>query len=184
MKAHDVNHTIINQHAFRTVHIDGKGRRWLECQTCWLVIMTEHARRHVEEVHGAVEEEMPGDPRQLDFFDDKDPALLVNILGEKKAEEFDARVADRTYPAAHDSGSAFKQWLMAVAGDIRDELCDRVGTVSSPEVQREMIRRYPERTEGIEWRFLGGLWRGKCWVKTGEFREASHGRMAPVWRRA
>lgn len=163
----------INQHAFRTVHVDGHNRRWLECQTCRLLILTEHARGHVEDVHGAVEEEMPDG--QLDMFDPNDPTLLVNI--------FDKRVADRTYPDAHLRAGGFKRWLIDQANGIRDELHDRNGDVSSPEVQREMIRRWPVQTQSIEWRFLGGLWRGKAWVKTGEFRDASHGRQSPVWRK-
>lgn len=153
----------INQHAFRVVHIDGHGRRWGECQACRLLILTEHARGHVESMHGAVDEEMPVDTRQVEMFDE--------------------RVADRTYPDKHSVAEGFKRWLIDRANEVRDELADKNGTVSSPEIQREMLRRYPEQTEGLEWRFLGGLWKGGRWTKTGDFKEASHGRMSPVWRR-
>lgn len=151
---------IINQHPFRTTHIDKRGNSWLECGACKLIVLAQHARRHVEMVHGAVEEVLP-----------------QGVL------DFDARVAHDEYPSKHLDADGFKAWLIEEAKKCRDDLLNKHGEAASPDVQREMLKRWPEETEAVEWRFLGALWPKKHFVKTGEFRKASRGRMAPVWRR-
>lgn len=98
---------------------------------------------------------------------------------------FDERVADRTYPEAHEAtADALKLERIALAKFYRDWLFDRKGEASSPEVQRCLLELHPKLYATVtDWRFLGCLFHGGGYEVVRYEKKGSHGRPVPVWKR-
>ena len=86
--------------------------------------------------------------------------------------------------AAIDSLRRFRSDLIAQADAIARRLAISHGTVTSTQVLAEM-RSDPnlrQRVDAVDCRFMGPVFRQKCWVRVGWEPSGSHCRPVSVWR--
>jgi len=110
---------------------------------------------------------------QLDMFevvDDRDPEEVARDEAIQLFRDRDTRLVD-------------------VAFELARSLSQSRGRVSSPDVER-VFKASPQLMEiagatypgrKVEWRFLGAVFRRKCWRKVGRETSGSHKREVPVW---
>ena len=78
----------------------------------------------------------------------------------------------------------YRSTLVDAARDIAIDLADQQGKVTSPQVLA-VLREHPELgnvVESVDRRFMGAVFRSKCWERIGWIATGSHRRPVSVWR--
>ncbi len=64
------------------------------------------------------------------------------------------------------------------------EIWKRKGSVTSPEVRRELFKRKADGVEEVDGRFMGAVFRKNLgWIRTGFVSQGSHAQPISIWSR-
>ena len=62
------------------------------------------------------------------------------------------------------------------------ELCRRNGSVTSPEVLDQLRAEMPDKVDEVDPRFMGPVFSGDGWERSGYVPQGSHARPVSVWK--